>query len=281
MALSGKSRVVGIFGDPVDHSLSPAMHNAAFRKLQLDYVYIPFHVRPEDLKAATAAIPAMGVAGVNVTVPHKENILPFLDSLSPLARRMGAVNTVINRKGKLRGENTDVAGFSQSLHKAGVDPKRKNVILIGAGGASIAVLAALKQAGAREVVIVNRTRSRALSLLRKWKSSSFSVAAMGLESLCDDRLLSTADLIVNASSVGLSKKSFLPLDYAATPKKCLFFDLIPKQLTPFVRQSRAAGRKAVDGRDMLLFQGAAAFRLWTGQDAPLSTMRSALYRQIV
>jgi shikimate dehydrogenase len=276
MEISGRTQVVGIIGDPVAHSLSPAMHNAAFRALNLGFVYVPFHVRPAQLRAAVAGVRALGIAGINVTVPHKERVMRFLDSVSETGQRAGAVNTIVHRDGRLHGENTDVTGFLRALDEVKFRVRGAHVLMIGAGGSARAVLAALEEGHAATVTIANRTVRRAQQLVRYCAAAEMQVAATGLTSLEDAALLSSVDLVVNASSVGLRGERFFPLGYAATPRNCLFFDLLYGRPTDFLKAAGRARRRTVDGTGMLLHQGAAAFTLWTGRRAPLAVMRRAL-----
>ena len=153
--ISGKTRICGVIGDPIEHTVSPAMHNAAFRKLGLDYIYIPFRVRKEELGKAVAGMRALNIRGLNVTIPHKVAIMPMLDGLDPLAEKIGAVNTIVNNDGDLRGYNTDAAGFLQALLERGVEPGGKNVVVLGAGGASRAISYILAERDAH-LTILNR-----------------------------------------------------------------------------------------------------------------------------
>ncbi len=276
MKISGRTQIVGIIGDPVAHSLSPAMHNAAFRVLELDFVYVPFHVRPALLRAAVAGLRALGAAGVNVTVPHKERVMAFLDSVSETGRRAGAVNTVVNRDGQLHGENTDVTGFLRALGEVKFRVRGARVLIIGAGGSARAVLTALAEGHAAAVTIANRTVRRARQLARSFGPTGMHLSATGLQSLTDARLLAAVDLVVNTTSVGLRGEQFFPLAYAATRRNCLFFDLVYGRATAFLTAAGRASRRTVDGTSMLLHQGAAAFTLWTGRRAPLAVMRRAL-----
>jgi len=269
---------VGIIGDPVSHSLSPAMHNAAFRALRLDFAYTAFRVQPRDLRAAITGMRALHIVGLNVTVPHKERVIGFLDSVSAAARRTGAVNTIVNRSGRLHGENTDVTGFLCALDEAKFQTRGARVLVIGAGGAARAVLTALASGKAAHVTIANRTVRRAQGVARATTSHGTALTATGLDALGDPGLLGSVDLVVNSSSVGLHGERFLPLAYAATPRRSLFFDLIPGRHTHFLAAAKRAGRRALDGRSMLLHQGTAAFTLWTGRPAPLAVMRAALRR---
>lgn len=274
-AISARTRIVCVIGDPIAHSLSPAMHNAAFRHLGLDYAYVAFHVRPPQLKKAVAGFRALQIAGVNVTVPHKEKMLPLLDAVSATARHAGAVNTVINRDGRLQGENTDVFGFRMALADVGVELRGARVVVIGAGGAARAVLVALADAHAAEVRLFNRTLARAQRLARLFATRSMKLATTNLGELPRTDL-GEVDLVVNTTSLGLKSEKFPQLDYASAVRDAVFFDLVPKADTDFLRAVRRARRRAVDGTGMLLHQGAAAFELWTGHPAPVDVMRRAL-----
>lgn len=276
MQISGRTQIVGIIGDPVAHSLSPAMHNAAFRALKLDYAYVAFHVRPAGVRQALAGIRALGIAGVNVTVPHKERVLRWLDSISPTARRAGAVNTIVHRDGRLHGENTDVAGFLRALRDAKFQLRNRRVLVIGAGGVARAVLTALAEGKAAAVTVANRTVPRARRLARNFHSTTLRAAGVSLAALHQRDLLASVDLIVNATSIGLHGERFLPLAYAATPPSCLFVDLIYGRRTDFLRRAGGAQRRLLDGSGMLVHQGAAAFTLWTQRSAPVGVMRAAL-----
>jgi shikimate dehydrogenase len=278
MTTSAHTRIVGIIGDPVEHSLSPVMHNAAFRRLGLDWVYVAFHVRPADLSAAVAGIRTLGIAGVNVTVPHKERVIELLDSVSATARRAGAVNTIVNRHGRLCGENTDVVGFLQALRAARFRIRSTRVLVVGAGGVARAVLTALAHGGARAVTIANRTVRRAAALAETWDTRKMPVRATGLRALMDAELLAGVGLVVNATAVGLRGEACFPLAYTSSPEQCLFFDLIYGRRTAFLGAATRAGRPTLDGAGMLLHQGAAAFRMWTGRAAPLAVMRATLRR---
>lgn len=280
--LDGHTRTVGIFGDPITHTRSPAMHNAAFQALGLPYVYLPFHVRPADLVKAVHGVRALGLLGLNVTVPHKERIVRCLDSLSPEAELCGAVNTVVNQDGQLFGDNTDGRGFLNSLQEAKLAPRGIEVVLIGAGGSARAVLVSLIRARCAAIRIVNRTQANARKLVRTYRRTGETrLEALPLDSLCDPAVVSRAGLVINASAVGLHDDEFLPLAYTATQAGCLFYDLLYRpDRTPFLRHARAAGRPVMDGRRMLLHQGALAFSLWTGRPAPLEVMDRALRRAL-
>jgi shikimate dehydrogenase len=274
--ITGRTRVVGIIGDPLAHSRSPAMHNAAFAALGLDWVYVPFRVGGDDLAATVAAVRALGLAGINVTVPHKEAVLPHLDRLSPLARRVGAVNTIVNRAGVLCGDNTDVYGFARLLREMRVQVRGRHVVVIGAGGSARAVVAALVETGARRITIANRTLARARALARRWRAAP--LRASGLHALRDAETLGDAAAVINTTSAGLADEA-VPVAAAATPRTCVFVDLLYGRDTPFLRTARRVRRRTCDGSAMLLHQGARAFWLWTARRAPLTVMRLALQQR--
>ena len=252
------------------------MHNAAFVHLGLDYVYVPLHVKPVNLRAAVAAIRALNLVGVNVTVPHKERILPLLDSVSEAAQRAGAVNTVINRSGHLHGENTDGTGFLRALRDRGVKPRGLQVVVIGAGGVARAVVAALVEGGTRRITIANRTLGRARRLARLFAGGRTALHVVPLRALTDPPTLAGVDIVVNATALGLHGERFPALAYAASPRTCLFYDVLYGVETDFLRNARSHRRPVLDGATMLLHQGAAAFSLWTGRPAPLAVMAKAL-----
>lgn len=276
MQISGRTQIVGIIGDPVAHSLSPAMHNAAFRALDLDFTYVAFPVRAAQVGHAIDGMRALGIVGVNVTVPHKEQVIPWLDSISPTAHRAGAVNTIVHRDGRMHGHNTDVSGFRQALRDAGFEIRGCRALVIGAGGVARAALTALVEGKAATVTVANRTVTRARRLVRALRSAAVQVTGAPLAALQDPERLSSLDLIVNATSIGLHGERFFPLAYRATPQSCLFADLIYGRRTDFLARATRAGRRSVDGSGMLVHQGAAAFTLWTGHPAPVAVMRAAL-----
>ncbi len=255
------------------------MHNAAFAALGLDLRYVPFRVRPADLAAATRAIRALDLIGVNVTVPHKEKILRHLDSLSDLAATVGAVNTVINRNGHLHGDNTDVFGFVQSLRSRRLRLRGKRVVVIGAGGAARAVLYGLGQLGVGEVLLANRTPSRANRLIEQLGNAAPTVRIAPLTELAHDDTFDGAALVVNATSLGWGGEPFPPLAIAASAARCLFYDTAYGRRTEFLRIAQSGRRPHTDGGEMLIQQGARALTLWTGRRAPLHAMRMAFYKK--
>jgi len=276
--IDGSTIVCGLFGDPVAHSLSPAMHNAAFEELGLNWVYLPFRVASSKLSAAVNAVKALGMAGVNITVPHKEGVIDYLDELSDEAALIGAVNTVINREGCLIGDNTDGKGFIRSLEEAGFSPGGRTALILGSGGAARAVGAALARAGCRPA-IANRTLSRAreiAGLLKKHLDVEVPVYGFGD---INGEMVREFDLIVNTTPLGMNPHvdRCPPLPTTFLHKGQMVYDLVynPRE-TKLMRLARASGARVMGGLGMLLCQGVLAFELWTGRPAPVEVMKKAI-----
>jgi shikimate dehydrogenase len=283
--LDALTKVAGLMGFPVEHSLSPAMQNAAFAVCGLNRVYLAFAVPERSLAAAVAGVRALGFAGINVTVPHKEKIMPLLDSLDPLAARIGAVNTVVNEGGRLKGYNTDACGFLFSLQEEGFVPSGKKAVILGAGGAARAVAFALSEAGLEGLVIANRRPERAARLAAAIKGTRKGLAIKGI-ALAPQELgpaLQDADLLVQTTSVGMYPQTDAsPMeDFSCLRPGLWVYDLVynPRQ-TKLLSAARAAGCRTLDGLGMLVHQGAAAFRFWTGLEPPLEAMRRAVIEQL-
>jgi shikimate dehydrogenase len=268
--ISGTTKVAGIFGFPVSHSFSPAMHNAAYRALKINAVYVPFEVKPDELAAAVKSIRALGIIGVNVTVPHKEHIIPFLDRIDPLARQIGSVNTVVNIKGALVGYNTDAEGFLKDIRSYGFNPKGKTACIIGAGGAGKAVAAALSQEGAAKIFIYDMNVTLA-------KKTAKRVPRARLVEQKDIKiLLPKTDILINATPCGLHAGDTLPIDANLLHRGLFVYDLVYHRTTDLVRAARLRGVRAANGLGMLLNQGTRAFELMTSHAAPISCMRKEL-----
>jgi len=278
--VGGKTKVVGVFGHPVGHSLSPAMHNAAFAALRLSYIYVPFPVRPEELGPAVRSLPVLGIVGVNVTIPHKESVLPFLDEITAEAQDVGAVNTIHCAEGRLLGDNTDGFGFAEPLREMGVDLAGKPVVVLGAGGAARAVVFRLAREGAR-ITLVNRTHVRARRLAQ-------AVAEAGLDAVrvlrADDRqelgdAVAGAELLVHTTSVGMhpATEALPSVPVEAFHPDLLVYDLVYNPIeTRLLKEAQARGCATLSGLKMLVYQGAAAFRRWTGVWPPTDVMEAAL-----
>ena len=270
--VEGTTRVVGILGNPVDHSLSPRMHNAAYAALDLDYVYVPFRAMPATIRGAVRAMNTLGIVGFNVTVPYKQDVVKLVNRLTPTATAIGAVNTIYREGSDIVGDNTDAAGFSEALRSHGVKLRGAHVLVIGAGGSARAVLHALREGGAGDVVLANRTVLTARRLARE-----FAATAVGLDALEHEALLASRTLVVNSTPIGLEGGAYLDYRAAATPKGCMHFDLAyGRGLTPFLALAQRAGRPILDGRHMLVHQGAVAFRRFTGRKAPVDVMLEAV-----
>ncbi|MBI5343951.1 MAG: shikimate dehydrogenase, partial [Deltaproteobacteria bacterium] len=282
MRITGQTKITGIFGDPVGHTLSPSMHNAAFEALGLDWVYVPFHVRAKpasSLKEAVFAVRSLDMAGVNVTIPHKEKVIRYLDDVDEAARHIGAVNTIVNRDGRLVGHNTDGAGYLLSLREeTGFIVKGKNIVVIGAGGAARAVLYSILAAGPSSVVIANRTIKRADTLAAEFRErfKAVDMKTVELRKGIVERRSSGADLLVNTTSLGMTGFDALDIGVDALSPEAVVSDAVYRPLeTGLLRRAREQGLKIHCGLGMLVRQGALSFELWTGEKAPLDVMRKA------
>lgn len=256
------------------------MHNAAFTALGLDYRYLAFRVRPADLRTAIGSIRVLGMRGVNITLPHKRRAIRHVDSLSDTAAVVGAVNTIVNDDGRLHGDNTDVFGFVSSLRSRRRSLRGKTAIVVGAGGAARAILVGLRQLEIGEVVVANRRLGSARSLLKALSTAAPNGRVVPLADLVAPGIFANVALVVNATSLGWGEAPFPPIAIDASARNCLFYDTAYGRATEFLRLARSAGRPTMDGVEMLVFQGARAFELWTGRRAPVTAMRTALLTQI-
>jgi len=271
MKLNAHTKLLALFGWPVEHSLSPDMHNAAFEEKGLNYCYLAIPVRPEALADAVRGVRAWNVRGVNITVPHKEKVIPFLDELDKEAQFIGAVNTIVNNEGKLKGYNTDGRGFMQSLKEENIQVKGKNVLILGAGGGSRAISYYLSQE-AKRLSIYDIDREKLNALVRDLKKIRENVRAVeGMDSIKEEHV------VINATPLGLKESDPLPLDPSLLNGDVVVGDLIYRE-TPFQKKAREMGLKTFNGLGMLLWQGVLASELWTGMRPPSETMRKALLR---
>ena len=280
MVISGVTKICALIGDPIEHTMSPIMHNAAYKKLGLDYIYIPLRVRPEQLPQAVEGLRALNVRGFNVTIPHKVAIIPLLDGLDPLAEKIGAVNTVVNNDGELRGYNTDSAGFLKALLENGIEPEGKRVVVLGAGGASRAITYVLAGKGVH-LTVLNRQLELdwAEDIARLiYKDLGKEVTVLELGHLAEG--LEGADILVNATSVGMSPASEeSPVPTRLLKPELVVFDIVYNPvMTRLLRDAGLAGARTIGGIDMLAWQGALAFEKWTGQTAPVDLMRREAVR---
>ena len=269
---------LGIIGHPIGHSISPVFQQAALDAIGFDGAYEPWDVDPANVGDFLAGLRSPGTLGINVTLPHKEAVIPFLDEVDDWASAAGAVNTIVNRDGRLTGHNTDGIGFLRALREgAGFEPRGRDVLVLGAGGSARGVVYALARAGTARLFIANRTVERAQRLAGIATDSGVAAEAMVLS----DAPGATREvaLIVNCTSVGMihgPDDTGSPLSAADIPSTVLVNDLVYNPLeTPLLREAARAGAATLGGIQMLVYQGAASFEMWTGQDAPVPVMLEA------
>ena len=279
MQITGQTKIVGIIGDPIKHSRSPLIHNAAIAALGLDYVYVPFHVEPDNLGAAIEGFKATNVVGINVTIPHKQNVMSYLDEISREATLIGAVNTLIFRDGAIIGENTDAPGFLHAMQEDGLDvPQGEAAVVIGAGGSARAIVVALALAGVQTICITNRTVSRAVALATDLsEKTGVSIYGIGLDDSKLPHAVGTSQLIVNTASTSMDVSHPLLIDPEWLEPQSIVYDIV--YTPPETRLLQAAAEKnchTIGGLGMLVHQGAIAFEKWTGINPPVEIMRQAL-----
>lgn len=279
--ITGTTRLTGLLGFPVRHSKSPHIHNTAFQALGLDYVYMVFEVDHENLQDAVQAMKTLDVAGFNLTMPHKQKVIPMLDALSQEAGISGAVNTVKNENGKLTGYNTDGKGFIMALSNQGIEPAGKKFVILGAGGAGKSIAIQLALDGASELVIFNRSAEPAESLCALIQKE-IPACRISQHRLDDARLkeeLSTAAVLVNTTNIGMEPQAgkSLIMDPAMLPSNLFVAEIIyyPAK-TKLMEVAEEAGCRTINGMDMLIGQAALAFNIWTGADMPTDVVKQVL-----
>jgi shikimate dehydrogenase len=290
--ITGSTQLLGVMGCPIRHSLSPVLHNAALEtralalgQSNLEYVYLPLEVQPADLEIALLGLAATGWRGLNVTIPHKQTVMQYLQNVSPLARSVGAVNTIWRQEGEWFGTNTDVRGFLAPLLKGSTDWAAVDVCVLGAGGAARATIAACAQLGCRSIHVVGRSISKLKSLQRSFLSHDPSPSFQIHDWQALDKLLPTVGLLVNTTPMGMHpqvEQSPLSVKQVALlPTRTVVYDLIytprPSLLLTLAQQH---GCFTIDGLEMLIHQGAAAFEIWVGEAPSLSAMREAALVQL-
>ncbi len=282
--ITGHTELIGLIANPIRHSKSPIMHNTAFEELGLDYVYLVFEVDNENLEQSVAGLRALGVKGFNVSLPNKKPIIPYLDEIMPAAELCQAVNTVINKDGRLIGTITDGTGYMMSLKDEGIDMTGKKMTILGAGGAATAIAMQAGLDGVGEITIFNRKDEfwdNAVENGRKLNEQTDCKAkVLPLEDLAAlKEEIASSDLLVNATSVGFGdqKGQCLIPDISYLRSDLIVTDVIysPAE-TPILTLAREAGCKTMNGIGMMLYQGAAAFKLWTGQDMPIEAVKKVL-----
>jgi shikimate dehydrogenase len=277
MAISGKTRVCGVIGEPIEHSLSPVMHNAAFQALNLDYVFLAFKVKPSQIEDAVNGMRALNIRGLNVTMPHKTSVIKHLDRVALSAQTVHSVNTILNKENLLCGFNTDGVGALKALRENGVELKGRKVLLLGAGGAARAIAYALAKE-ADELTVLNRTAKDAQALTKQLGKALNKKITAGSLSPSDISLnLQDSDILVNATSVGMKPKpDESPIDPKLLRSNLAVMDIVYNPLeTKLALDAKAVGAKVVSGVEMLIYQGAASFEIWTGKSAPVEVMRQA------
>jgi len=283
--INSETKIIGLIGYPLEHSLSPLLHNQASGELGLNYVYLPFLLRPDYLEDGIKAIRAFNIRGVNVTIPYKERVIAYLDELDPLAEEIGAVNTIVNTEGHLKGYNTDMTGFQHMLEKRGFKIEGRTAVIIGAGGASRAVGIALCQKGIKKIYLINRAEEKALRLLRDWQKKYPETEFTFVELKYDQykSIIRRADLLVDTTPVGMTPE--INVEPVVRPEalhsKLLVIDLVynPEE-TCLLKAAGDSGAETVNGLEMLIYQGIESFRLWTGYE-PVFDSWQTLLKEII
>lgn len=265
--ITSQTELYGVIGYPIRHSLSPVFQNALLKYAGINGVYLAFEVKPEDLKKAVLGFKAIGVRGINVTIPHKEAIMEYLDEIDPVAQEIGAVNTVKFEEGKAIGYNTDWIGFLRALKMLLPSIEGKRVLLLGAGGTARAVIYALLYEGAK-LYIWNRTKERALELVKKFNDRLTAVSR-------PEEVVEKVSLIVNTTSVGLKEEDPEIFDYSLITQEHTVVDVIYRE-TKLIKRAKEIGAKYLDGLPMLLWQGIESFRIWNGCEVPYSVALRAV-----
>ena len=284
--ITGKTKLLGIIGDPVEHSLSPVMQNAAIKHLGLDYIYVPFPVKGENLKNAIAGFEAINLVGFNATIPHKQAIIPYLSDITPVAKAIGAVNTVWHTEAGWKGTNTDVTGFIAPLKTMSRDWSEMNPVVLGNGGAARAVIAGLADLGCRKIHLVGRNKDKLGIFYKSWQNSPQIIQLLKIHYWDDlPGLLPTADLIVNTTPVGMypnvERSPIEPELMKKIKSNAIAYDLIyTPSPTQFLSLAQEQGAKIIDGVEMLVQQGASALEIWLQKPVPVDVMREALLEQL-
>lgn len=256
--INSQTKILGIFGCPVSHSLSPLIHNKWAQDYKLNYVYTAFNIEPQNLKKAIESIRVLNIAGINITVPHKINSMKFVDYIDKSAKKIGSINTIVNKNNKLFGYNTDYEGFIKDLEKNKINLKNKNILVIGAGGAAKAILYALNELKVKKIFLTSRTISKAKSLSKKYKN----INTIDTKEI-NTNFLENIDCLINCSTCGMKKDDILPFKINTYNKNIVFYDIIYNKLTPFKKFALKNKIKYFSGEGMLIYQAAVSFYRWT------------------
>ncbi|NPA52245.1 MAG: shikimate dehydrogenase [Aquificae bacterium] len=275
--INGQTQIYGIFGYPVKHSKSPTFQTYSFQTLGINAVYIPFEIKPEDLEKAVQSIKILGIKGINVTVPHKEQIIKYVDELSPEVKYIKATNTIHNLEGYLKAYNTDVVGFIRGLKEIEPNFSNKRFLVIGAGGASRAVLYGLVKEGVQKIIIANRTTSKIQNIIKDFSTLhryiDQIITAITLEDI--DKQLKNADIIINTTSIGLKEEDPELFNYKLIEPRHTVIDIIYRK-TKLLKTAEEKGCKWQDGLPMLMYQGIESFKIWTGKEPPIDKIKNIL-----
>ncbi|OIO73678.1 MAG: shikimate dehydrogenase [Elusimicrobia bacterium CG1_02_37_114] len=275
--ITGKTKVVGVIGYPIEHTFSPIMHNKAFEFLGLDFVYVPFMVKPQHLKMVVDSLRTLNICGINVTIPYKEKIIKYLDFADDITKNeIGAVNTVVNKNGKFIGYNTDGMGFKESLKKK-FNPHSKTVLLLGAGGAAQSIAVHLVHSVVSRIYIYDMVKDKASKLVNKLNKITSPGRVAGLADNISN-IIEEVDLLINATPVGMNEKDKCVIEPGLLHKNMFVYDIVYNRETQLIKEAKKRKIECLDGIEMFLHQGAFAFQLWTGREAPIEIMRKASRR---
>ncbi|MFA5779494.1 MAG: shikimate dehydrogenase [Elusimicrobiota bacterium] len=272
--ISSKTKILGIFGYPIKHSLSPLMHNAAIEKMDIDFIYLPFEVKTDGLPDAVSAIRIFNITGVNVTIPHKENIIKYLDEISEEAKKIGAVNTIVNKNGKLSGFNTDYYGFLKSISEK-IRPRNKNVLMLGCGGVARAIALSLIDSKINRLTVADIDTEKAKYFL---EGSFPQIKVVKISQIPDE--IKSADIFINATPAGMKAGECSPIDKKYLRKDLFVYDVVYNRETQLLKDAKKIGAENSSGLDMLIYQGAKSFELWTGKTPPVDLMKKVLRRTL-
>ena len=282
MTISGKTRVCGVIGDPIEHTLSPTIHNAAFNHLKLDFVFLAFRVEAAGLENAMRGMRGLGIHGLNVTMPHKGTVIDYLDEVDSTVKFLGAANTILNKEGKLSGFNTDGLGALKALRENGIELSGKKVLLLGTGGAAKAIAYSLAEE-VGELVVLNRAAEKAKELAETLgRPLNKKIVGGALSPRAIAKNLQDSDVLINATSVGMHPEANQSIVMSRWLKSDLtVLDIVYNPVeTKLARDAKAAGAKVISGVEMLIYQGAASFEIWTGHSAPVDVMRRAALNKL-
>lgn len=270
---------VGVFGDPVDDNPTVVMEQAAFDAEQIPMEYLTIQVKKGDLEDAIKGLRAMNFTGINITMPHKGEVIQYLDEISESARIMGAVNTVYWKDGKLAGENTDGKGFMKSLEDGKVEVEGKNAVILGAGGAARAIAVELARTGIRNITVINKNRDRGQLLVDIINKKTTANGKFVVWDGCA-QIEKGTDILVNATPIGFLNDEKPEIAYENLPQDLVVCDVIPNKMkTSFLQEAEKRGLKTFNGLEMLVNQGALAYELWTGRKAPVEIMKQAMKKE--